>query len=65
MQKTVQAMKNGSYILSENSKTELIKKLETENAKLAYQAIHLERVSFKCCKLIYRNLFIINFAIWV
>lgn len=41
---TIQAMKNGSYVLSESDKTQLMKKLENENAKLSYQAIHLEKV---------------------
>jgi len=37
-------MKSGNCAISDGNKTDMLKSLEIENAKLAYQALHLERV---------------------
>ena len=40
----IKRIKSGKYVVADENKTDLMKNLEAENAKLAYQALHLERV---------------------
>ncbi|CAK8684427.1 unnamed protein product [Clavelina lepadiformis] len=39
----INALNNGQFVLAEDDKTDTIQQLEAANAKLAYQAVHLER----------------------